>query len=286
MAIRSLKDIHAAYEEGRWHTQRFTKNAGTAHSTQWADPTFASGQPAYDAHVGAPLAFTPAIATKNDSIWFPGIASGQERYLHTASFWTNQSTFNGSGSVYLFDLVGFYPLIDGDSADTQAFDNTLTLPRYTSGDGLQLVIVNHVAPAIQNGIALLEYVDSSGNPQSTTITIPNNGVNLVCSAPSATANVAGPVGCALANGTRGIQQLTNLTYTVPPGGLHCAYLIKPLGTCALGDNLLLREKDFYLHNGLAMPRIHDGAWLGWFDMIGAGTARTVAWYGDFSFIWG
>jgi hypothetical protein len=128
MAIRSLSDLQASFDAGKFHVQRFQKNAGTAHAKIWADPTFASGQPAYDAHVGSPATFTPCVAQKNDAIYFPGIGTGEERYLAEAQMWASQATFNGPISVVFFDLLGYYPLIDGDSTDTQAFDNTQPLP--------------------------------------------------------------------------------------------------------------------------------------------------------------
>lgn len=53
-------------------------------------------------------------------------------------------------------------LIDGDSTDPQEFDNTLTLPRYTDGNGLRLVLVNHVAPAGAS-LALTMAMDGNGN---------------------------------------------------------------------------------------------------------------------------
>ena len=141
MPIQTLSDLNAAFDAGAWHLQRFQKNAGTAHALQWADPTFASGQPAYDAHVGTPMVFTPCVAQKNDAIYFPGIQPGQHRHLTSATFWSNQGTYNGAGSIVIFDLLGYYPLIDGDSTDLQEADNTLTLPRYTDGEGVGLVIV-------------------------------------------------------------------------------------------------------------------------------------------------
>lgn len=285
--IASLADLNRAYSDGRWHMQRFTKNAGSAHALQWADPTFSSGQPAYDAHVGAALAFTPAVAQKNDSIWFPGIGADQHRYLHSLTMQSNQNVFNGAGSVVLFDLLGYYPLIDGDSTDTQVMSNALTLPRYTDGEGVGLVLVNHVAPATAAGIAVLGYTDSDGIARTHTASVPWNGQNMICSGVRSTAsNDTGPVTVSLANGTKGVRSLDSLTYTVPPGGLHCAYLVKILGTMTLGDNLVAAEKDFYLQHGGRMPRIHDGAWLGWFDRIGSGTARTVAWFGNYTFVWG
>lgn len=89
----------------------------------------------------------------------------------------------------------------------------------------------------------------------------------------------------LANGTTGVRSIDSIQYTTPPGGLHCAYLIKPLATCLTGDHLVAVEKEFATKNGFHCPRIHDGAWLGWFDRIGAGTARSVSWFGNFTFAW-
>lgn len=79
--IRSVRDIALAFEEGRWHSQRFLKNAGQAGDGQWQDWAYASGQPAYDARIGNALTRTPVIAGRNDAIWFPPIAAGLERKL-------------------------------------------------------------------------------------------------------------------------------------------------------------------------------------------------------------
>lgn len=285
MPIQSLSDLQAAFDAGQWHLQRFQKNAGTAHALQWADPTFASGQPAYDAHVGSPMAFTPCVAQKNDAIYFPGINAGQHRHLTSATFWSNQGVNNGGSSIIIYDLLGYYPLIDGDSTDLQEADNTQALPRYTDGEGVGIVIVNHVAPALQGGQAIIAYTDSKGASQSITVGVPNNGQNLVCSGVrNSTATDVGPLTVSLANGTTGVRSIDSIQYTTPPGGLHCAYLIKPLATCLTGDNLVTVEKEFFSLNGFHCPRIHDGAWLGWVARNGP-TGRTTAWFGNFVFAW-
>lgn len=284
--LRTLGDFATAFSEGRWHLQRFLKNAGTAHRTQWADPTFASGQPAYDARVGTAATFTPCIAQKNDAIYFPGIAAGLERRLTSVSFWTNQATYNGPGSIVLYDLLGYYPLMDGDSTDVQACDNTETLPRYSNGDGVQLVIVNHVAPAVGDGVVIINYIDRNNAAKTVTTRVMNQGQNLVSSSSDSTSAAVGSVFVAL-GATTGIKSITDIQYTTPPGGLHAFYLVRPLATVALGDNLLFTEKEFVQQNGLHAPKIYDGAWLSWFDMIASGgTARAVNWYGNFTFCWG
>lgn len=288
MPIQSLSDLQAAFDDGRWHLQRFYKAAGTAHGLHWADSSFAAGQPAYDARVGTALAFTPAVAQKNDAIYFPGVTAGQHRHLVTATFWSSQSTYNGPASIVLFDLVGYYPLIDGDSTDEQFMDNAETLPRYSSGEGVFPVMVCHVAPGTADGVMVLNYTNSAGvSGRSVTVNVPNNGQNLVCSGVrSAAAADVGPLAIALAGADKGIRSIESVTYTTPPGGLHCIYLVKPLATCVAGDNAVTVEKEFYSKAGFHCPRIHDGAWLGWFDRIGSGTSRTVSWFGNFVFAWG
>lgn len=287
MAIATLSDLLAAFDDGRWHMQRVYKAAGTSHALHWADPSFAAGQPAYDARVGTAATFTPCVAQKNDAIWFPGIDSSMERRLTSVSLWANQATFNGPASVVIFDLLGYYPLIDGDSTDTQTMDNTQTLPRYADGSGVFPVMVCHVAPAIQNGVAVVDYTDAGGTARQTTVNVPNNGQNLVCSGVRAAAAAdVGPLYMALADRSGGVRSIDAITYTTPPGGLHCIYLVKPLATMQLGDNLLAAEKEFFSKSGMHCPRVLDGAWLGWFDRIGSGTSRTVAWFGNFVFCWG
>ena len=286
MAIRSLSDLNDALDAGKWHFQRFQKNAGTAHAKVWADPTFASGQPPYDARVGVPLEFTPCVAQKNDAIWFPSVASGEERYLLSATMWSNQATYNGPGSAVLFDLIGYYPLIDGDSNDPQSMDNTQSLPRYSDGLGVSAVMVNHIAPALQNGLTVITYVDADDVERTATVDIPNNGQNLVCSGCRTTTGAASSTFNLPLNG-RGIKRIVSVAHTTAPGGLHCIYLVKPLGSMVLGDNLVSGEKDFLIRDGFRLPRIYDGAWLGWFDTLAVGTtARSVTWFGGFQFVWG
>jgi hypothetical protein len=287
MAIKSLSDVNAAFDAGRFHVQRFQKNAGTAHASKWADPSYASGQPPYDARVGTAATFTPAIAQKNDAIYFPAITAGMHRHLVEAQVWTNQNTYNGPISVQFFDLLGYYPLLDGDSNDLQACDNTQTLPRYTDGVGVQMVMVNHIAPALQNGLVTIEYVNSDDVVQTITVDIPNNGQNLVCSgSTNVVGNVSSTINIPLGDGAKGVKQINSIQHITAPGGLHCIYLVRFLGSMVLGDNLVTAEKNFVTGKAFAPPRIYDGAWIGWFDMLALnGTARTVAWFGNLTFAW-
>ena len=80
-----------------------SKNAGTAHAKIWADPTFASGQPAYDAHVES-RNLRPGAEERCNLL--SGHWCREERYLAEAQMWASQATFNGPISVVFFDLLG------------------------------------------------------------------------------------------------------------------------------------------------------------------------------------
>jgi hypothetical protein len=287
MAIRCLRDINEAFANGRWHLQRFIKNAGSSYTTQWADAGFQSGHPPANARIGIPLEFTPVEAERNQYIWFPGINSSETRYLASVTMRSNQSTFNSYASIVLFDLVGYYPMIDGDNDEEQTLDNTETLPRYTTGDGLALVFVNHVNAGTQNGVAVVSYTNSAGTSQSTTVAVSNNGLNLVGSGTGSTAATqTGAIGCALANGAKGVRSVQSVRFSTMPGGLWCLYLIKKLATVVGGDNTVAVEKEFFSTAGCRLPIIPDGAAISWFSRIGGSTARTVTWFGNFVFVWG
>lgn len=43
--------------------------------------------------------------------------------------------------LILLDYLGFYPFIDESVTDKQFTDNTVTLPRYADGDGVQIMPV-------------------------------------------------------------------------------------------------------------------------------------------------
>lgn len=296
--IRTQADLIAAYEAGRYHEQRFIKTgAGQANDTRWQDWAFQAGQPAYDARIGTSNTLTPVVAARNDAIYFPDVPDGMQRVLHKLTITPKASNASqASIDFVLYDLVAYYPLIDGDSTDPQDMDNSASLPRYADGEGLRLVMVTHVAPAVQGGQMLLEYTDSAGVDRSITLGVPNNGINAVCSAASnSTATITGPLTVSLDAGVTGVRRVNRVTYLTPPGGLHCLYLIKPLAQFQHYHDALLQadttgvkhaiEVDFALKDGWRLPIVQNGAHLAFFYRPNGG-GRSVTFFGDATFAWG
>lgn len=293
--IASHNDLLAAYDDGRFHSQRFIKTgAGQANDTRWQDWSFQAGQPAYDPRIGTTCTFTPVVATKNDAIWFPDISPGMERKLHKLTMYTKASNNNQlSVDFVLYDLVGYYPLIDGDSTEPQDMDNTLSLPRYATGEGVKLVVVSHVSPAVQGGAMLLDYTDSDGVDRQINTGVSLNGINTVCSAAiNSPLTQIGPLAVGLGTGVKGIQRVNRVTYTTAPGGLHCLYLIRPLAQFMLVQDVLVQgqyeksavEIDFALKDGWRMPDIKDGAHLSFFYRAN-GSGRSNSFFGMADFVW-
>lgn len=293
--IRSHADVLAAYDAGRYHQQRLIKTGtGQGNDTRWQDWAFQAGQPAYDARIGAANTLTPIVAVKNDAIYFPDIPAGMERKLHKLlirplATGISQATID----FVLYDLVAYYPLIDGDSTDPQDMDNTLSLPRYTDGEGLRLVMVNHVSPSTAGGTMILDYTDSQGVDRSTTLSVGVTGINAVCSGVRSGASTdTGPLTVSLGGGVTGIRSVNRVTYTSPPGGLHCLYIVKPLAQFthfhdALAQGLFEKhaiEVDFALKDGWRMPTIKDGAHLSFFYRNNGG-ARATSFFGLADFVW-
>jgi hypothetical protein len=295
--IASHADLLRAYDAGRFHSQRFIKTGvGQAGDAKWQDWAFQAGQPAYDARIGVSNTFTPVVAVKNDALYFPDIPAGMERKLHKLFLYTKASNASqATVDFVLYDLVGYYPLIDGDSTDPQDMNNTLTLPRYTDGKGLQLVMVNHVAPAVQGGLMTLDYTDSQGLDHSIVRGVAWNGQNFVASGVSSAVGGGGQGPLVVSLEIDGIQRVNRVTYSTPPGGLHCLYLIKPLAQFQHYHDALLQadtsgvksaiEVDFALKDGWRMPVIKDGAHLSFFYRCNGG-GRNNTFFGAADFIWG
>ena len=284
-----MADVVAAYTDGRFHTQRFYKSTSPSFSGNWCSSSFAAGQPSFDAHVGVPLQFTPCVASGNNAIYYPPIPAGQSRFIAGVTFRAGYSNaaYQSPQCITFYDLLGFYPQVDGESTDTQTLDNTASIQRFTSGDGVQVVMVNHVAPGTTAGTSSFSYIDHAGKPQtSPAFRVANNGLSQIVSGQSPTStNITSPF-IPLGNNARGIRSITSIQHSIAPGGLHCFMLVKPLFNmvCNFDTDRCVTEKCMICNNASNMPMIPDGTWLEWAIYKG-GAAGTLNCLGDFTFIW-
>lgn len=193
--------------------------------------------------------------------------------------------------LMLVDQVAMFTVSSVTTTGPQSFTGTQTLPRYTTGAGLQAFIVPSVvmgagAPTIQ-----LNYTNAAGTPNRLTPASPSLPI----------ATTASPVGSIIYSGTgagkygpfmplaagdTGIRSIEtiNLSATMTSGSL-VVVLCKPIYTLPLTTVGVASERD--LVNQLpSMPRIFDGANLQWLMYAGAATPVNSAYYGSIDAAWG
>lgn len=296
--IRTMADIMMAHEAGQEHTQHFYK--GTTQGGFdgcWYDWSYATGHPIYDARVGTALTFTPYINTAHNGIWYPTIPAGMSRHITgidmcALPFSTNQTT----QTHLLYDLLGVYSLIDGDSGDVQTFTNTATIPRYTDGIGVRATLVNNVAPSANLGSATMVYIDDANVQKTVTFNVGLFTVNTICVTGSASSTLSrGQHAIPLASGSKGVKSVVSITFNTPPSGLWAIYLYKPITQITVwkdpfndptGARTQWTEKCMCLNNGFNFPRIYDGASLGFFSQVNVSNRAVASYFGHIQFVWG
>lgn len=265
----NVKDYASAHDEGRTgfcSLRKVPSQASTA--GWWADLSMASGNPLPNYYAATPLA--AAVLDGGKGIYHGDDKSPQS--LHLTDLGLMTPTAGLVGQYKLLDYLLYYPFVDGDDADPQVMDNTVSLPRYESGEGVQVMAVA-VAPTTGGGSFVFSYIDSDGNPQTSPVqvctTTSASITNLVTSQP-AVASVSGPF-LTLAQGSKGVRSITSAQFTVANGGLLALVLVKPLADLAIREVNTMSEIS-YVTMRAGPPRIYDGAYL---NLI-VNTAATIA----------
>jgi hypothetical protein len=284
--VRALAD--AASDGGKTWISTYRKQvASTATITgQWYDYGYAGGNPIPNYYAASPLEAATLDPAKG--IIVPRMAAGQKQFLRA---WTTlsasasaTSTTNANQQLILMDYLLFYPFVDMDAAgEDQAMTQTVTLPRYTDGVGVQMMVVAQ-SGTVGGGRFTITYTDSDDAIQTTT--------SMFCGAaqPSgalvqAVLSTGGLVPFVPLNaGVKGVKRVESVNFSIANGGLCAVVLVKPIqytwrreesrrttsGTLeSFGD--ASEVEAMRTHAG--MTEIQDGAFLG---IIGQGSNGSLA----------
>jgi len=257
--FNSLTEFGRAHDEGRTHTAHLRKvPSQAAVAGNWVDLSMAAGNPKPNYYASAPLA-----AAQLDG--FDGIFHGDDKTpasMHLYQLGLMSPTAAFVGQFELLDYLLYYPFVDGDAAgETQSMDNTLTLPRYASGDGVMAMAVV-VAPTTGGGTFSFDYVDSLGvSRTSPTISCNTTAANIATLLTSQQGVAAGGQWPLLLSGDcAGIRQINAVNVISAIGGLFSLVLVKPLAATAIREINVPAEIEFPRQR-MPIPRIEDGAYL-------------------------
>ena len=285
--------INALTVDGKGYRADWQKSsfATTAHTAGvWYSLFRGGGNPAADTILGtgtnkAFQALTDATANAT------GIPHGGDvtdfKVLLNAAAQTAAATV-APCVLMLVDLLGFYPITTVTTTGDQALDNTVTLPRYTDGAGVQAFLTPSTVMGAGTPSIRLTYTDSgatAGNLTPATLPIGNTAAPVTQIVYSGTgAGKYGPF-IPLAAGDAGIRsvQQFNLSATYTSGVLNLV-LCKPLMTLPITTLGVTAERDL-VNQFASMPKVYNGACLAWLMLAGAATPVASPISGHLEFGW-
>lgn len=273
----NVRALTASFDEGRTWMSTFRKvPAGTATiQGQWYDYGYASGNPIPNYYAAAPLEAATLEASKG--IIVPTMAANESLFLHRLTVMSSGATASLQ-PLMLLDYLLYYPFVDMDAAgEEQAMVQTQSLPRYTDGVGVQMIMVAQ-SPTVGGGRFTINYTGSDD--------VDYTSGSLYCAAAqpsgalvSASAGAAGVIPfVALQPGVRGVKKVNWVNFSVANGGLVAVVLVKPIEHTQALESVSVAgvgaavEKEAMRGRG-GMSKIESGAFLG---LIGQGTAGSLA----------
>ena len=274
-----------------WQKSTFATTAHTA--GVWYSLFRGGGNPAADTILGTGtnLAFQ---ALKDDTTSATGIPHGGDvgggtgfKHLLNAAAQTAAAT-TAPCVLMLVDLLGFYPITTVTTTGNQALNNTVTLPRYTDGAGVQAFVTPSTVMGAGTPNISLTYTNSAataGKTTPTTLPIGNTTAPVTQIVYSGTgAGKYGPF-MPLAHGDAGIRsvQQFNLSATYTSGVLNLV-LCKPLLTLPITTLGVTAERDL-VNQFASMPKVYDEACLAWVMLAGAATPVASPISGHLEFGW-
>lgn len=165
------------------------------------------------------------------------------------------------------------------------------LPRYTDGAGVIPMLVASTAGTAGTTTFQLTYMNSAGTGSRTTPSSPalptNTATSPLLTVPySGTGSGKFGPGMPLQGGDQGVREITNLILASSgvTTGVYNMVLAKPLLSLPITTLGVAAERD--LVNQLpSMPRVYDGACLGWMIYAGSAIPNNSSFFGHIDFGW-
>lgn len=271
-----------------WQKSTFATTAHTA--GLWYSLMRGGGNPAADTILGtgtnlAFQALSDAVATASG---IPhGGNVGDYKVLLSAAAQTAAAT-TAPCVLMLVDLLGFYPITSVTTTGAQTLNNTVTLPRYTDGAGVQAFLTPSTVMGAATPNITLNYTNSAGVAgKATPATLPIGNTAAAVTSIVYSGTGSGKYGpfIPLAAGDAGIRsvQSINLSASYVSGVLNLV-LCKPIMTLPITTLGVTAERDL-VNQFASMPRIYDGACLNWLMLAGAATPVASPLSGHLEFGW-
>lgn len=228
----------------------------------WFDLSMSPGNPRPNNYIGPSGVFTPMSQSEDGGIPHGGNVFPKTKMLRIFEAQTATAAATPL-TLHLLDYLGFYSFIDESDTDEQFLDNTIGLPRYTNGNGVQIMPVV-VAPQVGGSSGfVVTYTNSNGvsgrkTPRHLITTQAINGT--IASSGGSVADSRAPF-MALQSGDTGVLRVDSIQFDgVGDIGLLALVLVKPIAKHYIRGIDAPSERDYFTDDA-ALPVIQDDAYL-------------------------
>lgn len=283
--LRSVREMVDCEIEGRIREYNWVKTPSQATTAGlWFDMALSPGNPPAKFYFDAPPLVAKAIYQSSDGGIFHGSSvSPSTKYLRR-TITLSPSVTPLPMRMILLDYLLYYPTIDDSVTDPQLMDNTVTLPRYTDGKGVQMMAVS-LAGRTGGSSFTVSYTNSDGvSGRTSDIVFQNSAAaigtilyNRINNNRSAMPFIG------LQSGDSGVRSIESVTMLLGDVGLFALVLVKPMGTTLLKELGSPVEIDYFVHKG-EMPKIYDNAFLN-YVCLPNGSLSGISIQGDLKVIW-
>lgn len=280
-----LSLVDAELSEGSFRFSSFRKAPVQATTAGlWFDLSMSPGNPAPQYYAASPLVSVQMKQSTDGGIYHGTNVSPKAKALRQLCL-TSTSATGLPAPFILCDYLMFYPFIDEGTTDEQALTNSVTLPRYTDGKGVQVMAVS-VAGRTGGQTFRITYTNSNGDAGRISQTVIQNSataIGTIVSTATATNGAAGPF-MPLQSGDSGVRSIESVQMISGPDvGLFTLVLVKPLAMVQLYEQTAPAEKDFLI-DAFELTEIKDDAYLNFLTMPN-GSLSGVAFNGYINAVW-
>lgn len=259
-----VKDMVDSQVNGseRYYTWRKSPTQTTTQGI-WFDLSMSPGNPVPKYWFDATPLTAAQIKQSTDGGLFHGAnVSPQVKYLRELMAFCVTATALPMPMI-LCDYLLYYPTIDDSVTDVQTMINNVTLPRYTTGDGVQMIAISD-ATRTGGKTFTVTYTNSSGVAGRVTPNVLQTGLavngSLVNCSQTNTVGAASGAFIQLQSGDTGVQSVQSVTMNGADVGLFTIVLVKPLATFSIRGIDAPVEVDYFRNFGIT-PIIQDDAYL-------------------------
>lgn len=264
MTFASIKDVVEAEWAGRLRITEWVKNVNQVTTAGiWYDLTGSSGNPKAKQWFDAAPLTAQQIKQSTDGGIYHGsdVASlGRQKVLRVVRVGCSTATPIPMEFI-LCDYLLYYPSVEDGTTDQQDMNNTLTLPRYATGAGVQMMAVT-ISSRTGGQSFTVSYTNSAGVAGRTTVAAVQNTAAAPGSITTSATNTqsGGHPFISLQEGDTGVRSIQSVTMLGADTGFFALVLVKPLATTSLFTTGTVYDKDLLLFAN-ELPEIQDDAFL-------------------------